>query len=76
VLISSGGQVIRTETKSINRYSSGARGVIVMRLADGDTVAAIAAFHSGLADRGAIGDNDDPGPDGGTPGETETGRPS
>ena len=35
-LISSGGQVIRTETNSINRYSSGARGVIVMRLAEGD----------------------------------------
>jgi len=74
VLISSGGQVIRTETKSINRYSAGARGVIVMRLADGDTVAAIAAFRSGLADRGLIGDNDDPGPDGGTPAGTEKGR--
>ena len=30
VLISEGGQVIRTETNTINRYSSGARGVIVM----------------------------------------------
>ena len=49
----------------MNRYSSGARGVIVMRLGDGDTVAAIAAFHAGLADRGAIGDNGDPQPDGG-----------
>ena len=37
VLISAGGQVIRTETNSINRYGSGARGVIVMRLAEGDT---------------------------------------
>ena len=37
-LISSGGQVIRTETNTINRYSSGARGVIVMRLAEGDQV--------------------------------------
>jgi DNA gyrase subunit A len=59
-LISSGGQVIRTETNSINRYSSGARGVIVMRLAEGDKVVAIAAFRAGLADRGTIGDNDDP----------------
>jgi DNA gyrase subunit A len=67
VLISSGGQVIRTDVQSVNRYSSGARGVIVMRLGDGDTVAAIAAFHAGLADRGAIGDNDDPQPDGGGP---------
>src|SRR5215213_4116336 len=63
LLISSQGQVIRTETNSINRYSSGARGVIVMRLAEGDKVVAIAAFRPGLAERGAIGDNDDPQPD-------------
>jgi DNA gyrase subunit A len=67
VLISSGGQVIRTETKSINRYSAAARGVTVMRLNGGDTVAAIAAFRAGLADRGAIGDNDGPAPTGGDP---------
>ena len=72
MLISAGGQVIRTETNSINRYSAQARGVIVMRLGDGDTVAAIAAFRLGLAERGAMGDNDDPVPadgastDGGT----------
>jgi DNA gyrase subunit A len=60
LLISAGGQVIRTETNSINRYSSQARGVIVMRLAEGDRVVAIAAFRAGLADRDAIGDNDDP----------------
>ncbi len=57
LLISAGGQVIRTETNSINRYSSGARGVIVMRLADGDRVVAIAAFRSGLAERDGIEDN-------------------
>src|SRR6187431_3322096 len=67
LLISAGGQVIRTETNSINRYSSGARGVIVMRLGDGDKVVAIAAFREGLAERGAIGDNDDPQPDGAGP---------
>ena len=67
MLISAGGQVIRTETNTINRYSSQARGVIVMRLGEGDTVAAIAAFRPGLAERGAIGDNDDPQPDGGGP---------
>ena len=33
-----------------------------MRLAEGDRVVAIAAFRAGLAERGAIGDND--GPDG------------
>ncbi len=57
-LISSGGQVIRTETNTINRYSSGARGVIVMRLAEGDRVVAINAFRAGLADQGSIEDND------------------
>ena len=76
LLISSNGQVIRTDTNSINRYSAAARGVIVMRLGEGDTVAAIAAFRSGLADRGTIGDNDDPQPDGGASAGagTETGR--
>jgi DNA gyrase subunit A len=67
LLISAGGQVIRTETNSINRYSSGARGVIVMRLAEGDRVVAIAAFRAGLAEQGAIGDNDGPEPGGGGP---------
>ena len=57
--------MIRTETNSINRYSSGARGVIVMRLADEDRVVAIAAFTPGLAERGGMGDNGDPEPDGG-----------
>jgi DNA gyrase subunit A len=67
LLISSGGQVIRTETNSINRYSSHARGVIVMRLAEGDRVVAIAAFRAGLADRAGIGDNDAPEPGGAGP---------
>jgi DNA gyrase subunit A len=69
LLISAHGQVIRTDTNSINRYSSGARGVIVMRLAEEDRVVAIAAFRAGLAERGGIGDNDDPQPgDGGADG--------
>jgi DNA gyrase subunit A len=66
LLISAGGQVIRTDTNSINRYSSGARGVIVMRLAEGDRVVAIAAFRAGLAEREPVGDNGSPaagGPD-------------
>ncbi|HUQ77709.1 MAG TPA: DNA gyrase subunit A [Patescibacteria group bacterium] len=67
LLISAGGQVIRTETNSINRYSSGARGVIVMRLAEGDRVVAIAAFRSGLAERDGIGENDAPEPGGSGP---------
>jgi DNA gyrase subunit A len=61
LLISAGGQVIRTETNSINRYSPAARGVIVMRLSEGDRVVGIAAFRAGLADREAIEDNDAPG---------------
>jgi hypothetical protein len=40
--------------------------VIVMRLAEGDRVVAIAAFRAGLADRQGMGDNGDP--DGQTPG--------
>ena len=60
LLISAGGQVVRTQTSSINRYSSGARGVITMRLNDGDRVVGIAAFSAGLAERGGMGDNDDP----------------
>jgi DNA gyrase subunit A len=67
LLISAGGQVIRTETNSINRYSSSARGVIVMRLAEGDRVVAIAAFRSGLAERDGIDDNDAPDPGAGGP---------
>ena len=68
-LISSGGQVIRTETNTINRYSSAARGVIVMRLAEGDRVVAIAAFREGLAERDGMDDNDGPigAPPTGTP---------
>ena len=62
LLICAGGQVVRTETNSINRYSSGARGVIVMRLAKGDQVVAIAAFRAGLAERGGMGDDGDPSP--------------
>jgi DNA gyrase subunit A len=69
VLISEGGQVIRTETNTINRYSSQARGVIVMRLAEGDRVAAIAAFRPGLADRDGMGDDGAPATAG--PGQTD-----
>jgi DNA gyrase subunit A len=76
LLISAHGQVIRTETNSINRYSASARGVIVMRLADGDKVVAIAAFRPGLAERGAIGDNDDPRPSGGGSEDSGNGRSS
>ena len=63
LLISAGGQVIRTETNSINRYSSSARGVIVMRLAEGDRVVAISAFRAGLADD--LGSDDNGGPEAG-----------
>ncbi|HYM85057.1 MAG TPA: DNA gyrase C-terminal beta-propeller domain-containing protein, partial [Candidatus Dormibacteraeota bacterium] len=61
MLISAVGQVVRTETNSINRYSSGARGVIVMRLNEGDRVVGIAAFRSGLAGQDGMGDDDGAG---------------
>jgi DNA gyrase subunit A len=67
LLISAGGQVIRTETNTINRYSPHARGVIVMRLAEGDRVVAIAAFRAGLAEQDAMGDDGEPGSDGTSP---------
>jgi DNA gyrase subunit A len=70
LLISAGGQVVRTETNTINRYASQARGVIVMRLNAGDRVVGIAAFRAGLAQRGGLADNEAggarPAPDGGT----------
>ncbi len=66
LLISERGQVVRTDVRTINRYSPGARGVIVMRLNEGDRVVGIAAFRAGLADQSTIGDNDEPQPpDGG-----------
>ena len=72
LLISAGGQVIRTETNSINRYSAAARGVIVMRLAEGDRVVAIAVFRAGLAEQDGMGDDGDPGA--GNGGATDPGR--
>jgi len=73
LLISREGQVVRTDVKSVNRYGSGARGVIVMRLNEGDIVAGIAVFRAetrdtvepGLADAEPMPDNDDPA--GGSP---------
>ena len=58
LLISSGGQVVRTDVQSINRYGSAARGVIVMRLNEGDRVAGIAVFRAGLAEQRALDDNE------------------
>jgi DNA gyrase subunit A len=60
LLISSEGQVVRTDVKSVNRYGPQARGVIVMRLNEGDQVAGIAVFRAGLAEQRQIGNNDDP----------------
>jgi DNA gyrase subunit A len=60
LLISAAGQVVRTDVNSVNRYGSQARGVIVMRLHEGDQVAGIAVFRAGLAQQRAIDDNDGP----------------
>jgi DNA gyrase subunit A len=71
MLISAAGQVVRTDVNSVSRQSSAARGVIVMRLNDGDEVAGIAVFRQGLAEQRAMTDNasaepdaDDAGPPG------------
>jgi DNA gyrase subunit A len=71
LLISENGQVVRTDVTSVNRYGTNARGVIVMRLNEGDRVAGIAVFRAGLAEQQGIGDNDAPtapGGDGSPPG--------
>jgi DNA gyrase subunit A len=64
LLISAGGQVVRTDVSTINRQHAQARGVITMRMNEGDRVVAISAFRAGLAEQGAIGDNGGPEPDG------------
>ena len=74
LLISAGGQVIRTETNTINRYSPSARGVIVMRLEEGDRVVGIAAFRPGLAEGRDSDDNGGPDAGPGTGGTPEVGR--
>ncbi len=69
LLISREGQVVRTDVKSVNRYGSQARGVIVMRVNEGDDVAGIAVFRAdsretvvaGMADGEPMPDNDAPG---------------
>ena len=66
LLISAGGQVVRTDVTTINRQKAQARGVITMRMNEGDRVVAISAFRAGLADRDGIEDNDAPEP-GSTP---------
>jgi DNA gyrase subunit A len=63
LLISASGQVVRTDVKSVNRYGAHARGVIVMRLNEGDEVAGIAVFRAGLAEQRQMGNNDDPAGD-------------
>ena len=66
LLISKSGQVVRTDVKSVNRYGSSARGVIVMRLNDGDEVAGIAVFRAENRDENPVTD-DDSMPDNGGP---------
>jgi DNA gyrase subunit A len=61
LLISAGGQVVRTDVNTINRQHAQARGVITMRMNEGDRVVAISAFRMSLADGTVIGDNDEPG---------------
>jgi DNA gyrase subunit A len=67
LLISAGGQVVRTDVTTINRQHAQARGVITMRMNEGDRVVAISAFRAGLAEQGAIEDNGTPEPGGSGP---------
>jgi DNA gyrase subunit A len=60
LLISAGGQVVRTDVTTINRQHAQARGVITMRMNEGDRVVAISAFRAGLAEREPVGDNGAP----------------
>ena len=58
ILISKEGQVVRTRLDGIaTRKDGSAQGVRVMTLRDGDKVAGIAAFRTGLAKRDAAGEN-------------------
>jgi DNA gyrase subunit A len=73
LLISAGGQVVRTDVKTINRQHAQARGVITMRLNEGDRVVGIAAFRAGLAEHDGMGDDGAPGTAGLTPTEPGAG---
>ncbi|HYN68681.1 MAG TPA: DNA gyrase subunit A [Candidatus Eisenbacteria bacterium] len=63
LLISAGGQVVRTDVNTINRQHAQARGVITMRMNEGDRVVAISAFRAGLAED--LGSDDNGGPEAG-----------
>ena len=60
ILISAEGQVVRTKLESIaTRNDGSSQGVRVMTLREGDKVAGIAAFRTGLAQRDAGGEGDE-----------------
>jgi DNA gyrase subunit A len=64
ILISAEGQVVRTKLESIaTRNDGSSQGVRVMSLREGDKVAGIAAFRTGLAKRDSDGENKE-APDG------------
>ncbi len=62
LLISSAGQVVRTDVSSINVYGRQARGVIVMRLNEGDEVAGIAVFRADNREEVEAQPSDEPEP--------------
>jgi DNA gyrase subunit A len=75
VLISAHGQVVRTDVRTVSKQHAAARGVIVMRLNEGDRVVGISAFRPGLAEALDSDDNGGPdaGPDGGIGGRSGPG---
>jgi len=61
ILISAEGQVVRTKLEGVaTRKDGSAQGVRVMSLREGDKVAGIAAFRTGLAKRDGAGENEPP----------------
>ena len=60
ILISAEGQVVRTKLETIaTRNDGSSQGVRVMTLREGDKVAGIAAFRTGLAKRDSDGENEE-----------------
>jgi DNA gyrase subunit A len=62
LLVSREGQVVRTDVQSVNRYGSHARGVIEMRLNEGDEVAGIAVFRADTREEVPAEPSDEPEP--------------
>jgi DNA gyrase subunit A len=70
LLISAAGQVVRTDVESINVYGRAARGVIIMRMNEGDEVAGIAVFRAENREENVVTGTDEMPDNDGPPGGT------